>query len=304
MRSVSLKTVNLARLKSSETFIEIEEEKKKKDQSFVQWFCLNDSMQCTQILWCCSNRLVMQMTWRFDLNLIHQHKKINYVKVVTTYKRKTQKIWFVNSLKLNNSISEDLTNWKQILLTQIKLNMTEMKSEKYDHWLFLKFFKIAQEFRLTLKWAKKMICNNALTLQEKNLLLKMLFNREVIIIWNFSEMRKIKNIVSFLQQIQTILNDAWQTLNFSVFKTLYQIIINMLKNWIKYDILKSCHDWYWNLWFLIKKKFNQYHMINAAMNINKIIIKDVNLLSDVNKFFKEFINMIMIFLIDLFSEYD
>ncbi len=244
------------------------------------------------------------MTWRFDLNLIHQHEKINYVKVVTTYKRKTQKIWFVNSSKLNNSILEDLTNWKQILLTQIKLNMTEMKSEKYDHWLFLKFFKIAQEFRLTLKWAKKMICNNALTLQEKNLLLKMLFNREVIIIWNFSEMGKIKNIVSFLQQIQTILNDAWQTLNFSVFKTLYQIIINMLKNWIKYDILKSCHDWYWNLWFLIKKKFNQYHMINAAMNINKIIIKDVNLLSDVNKFFKEFIDMIMIFLIDLFSEYD
>jgi len=31
MRSVSLKTVDLARLKSSEMFIEIEEEKKKKD---------------------------------------------------------------------------------------------------------------------------------------------------------------------------------------------------------------------------------------------------------------------------------
>ncbi len=45
-------------------------------------------------------------------------------------------------------------------------------------------------------------------------------------------------------------------------------------------------------------------MINAAMNMNKIIIKDVNLLSDMNEFFKEFIDMIMIFLIDLFSEYD
>ncbi len=45
-------------------------------------------------------------------------------------------------------------------------------------------------------------------------------------------------------------------------------------------------------------------MINAAMNMNKIIIRDVNLLSDVNKFFEEFVNMIMIFLIDLFSEYD
>ena len=117
-------------------------------------------------------------------------------------------------------------------------------------------------------------------------------------------MRKIKDIVSFLQQIRMILHDAWQILNFSVFKILHQIIIDMLKNWIKHDILKSCHDSYQNLWFLIKKKFNQYHMINAAMNMNKIIIRDVNLLSDVNEFFEEFINMIMIFLIDLFSEYD
>ena len=108
--------------------------------------------------------------------------------------------------------------------------MTEMKSEKYDHWLFLEFFKIAQEFRLTLKQAKRMIYDDALTLQEKNLLLKMLFNREATMIWNFSEMRKIKDIVSSSQQIRTILHDAWQTLNFSVSKTLHQIIIDMLKN--------------------------------------------------------------------------
>ncbi len=161
------------------------------------------------MLWCCLNRLAMQITWRFDLSLIHQHEKINHVKVATAYKKKAQKIWSVNSSKLNNSISKDLTNWKQILLTQIKLNITEMKSEKYDHWLFFKFFKIAWEFRLTSKWAKRMICNDALTLQEKNLLLKMLFNKKAIMIWNFSEMRKIKDIVSFLQQIQIISHDAW-----------------------------------------------------------------------------------------------
>ncbi len=45
-------------------------------------------------------------------------------------------------------------------------------------------------------------------------------------------------------------------------------------------------------------------MINAAININKIIIRDVNLLSDVNEFFEEFVDMIMIFLIDLFSKYN
>ncbi len=77
--------------------------------------------------------------------------------------------------------------------------MTKMKSEKYNYWLFLKFFKIAWKFRLTLKQVKRMICNDALTLQEKNLLLKILFNRKVIMIWDFSEMKKIKDIVLFLQ---------------------------------------------------------------------------------------------------------
>jgi len=36
MRSVSLKTVDLARLKSFEMFIETEKEKKKMNQSFIQ----------------------------------------------------------------------------------------------------------------------------------------------------------------------------------------------------------------------------------------------------------------------------
>ncbi len=45
-------------------------------------------------------------------------------------------------------------------------------------------------------------------------------------------------------------------------------------------------------------------MINAAMNMNKIIIRNINLLSDMNEFFKEFIDMTMIFLIDLFSKYN
>ena len=45
-------------------------------------------------------------------------------------------------------------------------------------------------------------------------------------------------------------------------------------------------------------------MINVAMSMNKIIIRNANLSSDVNEFFEEFADMIMISLIDLFSEYD
>ena len=45
-------------------------------------------------------------------------------------------------------------------------------------------------------------------------------------------------------------------------------------------------------------------MINAIININKVIIRDVNLFSDVNDFFQEFVNMIMTSLINFFLRYD
>ena len=45
-------------------------------------------------------------------------------------------------------------------------------------------------------------------------------------------------------------------------------------------------------------------MINVAMNMNEIIIRDVNLLFNVEKFSKEFAKMCVTFLINFFSEYD
>ena len=40
------------------------------------------------------------------------------------------------------------------------------------------------------------------------------------------------------------------------------------------------------------------------MKINKIIVKNVNLSSSINKFVKEFVEIIIILLIDFFFEYD
>ena len=45
-------------------------------------------------------------------------------------------------------------------------------------------------------------------------------------------------------------------------------------------------------------------MINAIMNMNEIIICDVNLPFNVEKFLKKFANMLITFLIDFFSNYD
>ena len=45
-------------------------------------------------------------------------------------------------------------------------------------------------------------------------------------------------------------------------------------------------------------------MINATMNINKIIIRDTNLSSNVKKFLKEFANILITLLIDFFFDYN
>ena len=45
-------------------------------------------------------------------------------------------------------------------------------------------------------------------------------------------------------------------------------------------------------------------MINAIININKIIIRDVNLSFNVEKFLKKFINILMTSLINFFFNYN
>ena len=45
-------------------------------------------------------------------------------------------------------------------------------------------------------------------------------------------------------------------------------------------------------------------MINVIMNMNEIIIRDINLSFNVEKFLKEFIKICVAFLIDFFFEYD
>ena len=45
-------------------------------------------------------------------------------------------------------------------------------------------------------------------------------------------------------------------------------------------------------------------MINAIMNINEIIIRNINLLFNVEKFLKKFANMLITLLINFFSDYN
>ncbi len=83
------------------------------------------------------------------------------------------------------------------------------------------------------------------------------------------------------------------------------MMIEMLKDRVKKDIFKLNYDPYRNPWFLVKKKEKgKYYLINTAMKINRVIIRDANLPPFINKFSEEFAGCVIAFLIDFFSNYD
>ena len=80
--------------------------------------------------------------------------------------------------------------------------------------------------------------------------------------------------------------------------------MEMFKNRVKKDILKSNYGPYRNPWFLIKKKKGKYRLINTTMKINRVIMKDINLPPFINEFFEEFTGCVIASLIDFFSNYN
>jgi len=82
-------------------------------------------------------------------------------------------------------------------------------------------------------------------------------------------------------------------------------MIEMLKDRVKKGVFKPNYNPYRNPWFLVKKKEKgKYRLINAVIKINRVIVRDVNLPPFVNEFFEEFIEYVIVFLIDFFSGYD
>src|SRR6266498_725314 len=79
----------------------------------------------------------------------------------------------------------------------------------------------------------------------------------------------------------------------------------MLREYLQKGLIESSYTLYKNPYFLIKKKEeNKYRLINNAIKINRVIIRDGNLPPAINKFSKEFGNYTIILLIDFFSDYD
>lgn len=168
-------------------------------------------------------------------------------------------------------------DWKAKAIKEKQEHRKDRPVGKYDHWLIPKFSDIERGSRLTPERIKRMIVGEELSPQERDLLLEMLYNREAALAWDLSEIGRVKEDVAPPQEIRTIPHKAWQASGFPVPIALEKIVIEMLKERLKQGTLERCHGPYRNPWFLVEKKNGEYQVVNAAMAMNAVTVRDANL---------------------------
>ena len=132
----------------------------------------------------------------------------------------------------------------------------------------------------------------------------MLFNREAALSWDFTEKGTIKESVAEPPRIRTVPHKAWQEAAFQPPKALHEVAVEIIRQRLKNGVLEPCYGPYRNPWFLVKKGNGKYRLINAAMNINRVTIRDANMPPNVENFVDEFAALSYYSLINFYSRYN
>jgi hypothetical protein len=221
----------------------------------------------------------------------------------TIYKRKNQKIKFNDICVSDDFKSNDDVSWKKNIIKKKKYFKNLI--DQFAEFFISKFSELAKETRLKSERIQKMQIKNELLKRKKEFLFEMLFNREIALFWDFIEKDSIRSKISSFMKIRIISHEVWQIFEFQVFKALMKTIAKMIKNRIKDDVLKFCYEFYRNSWFLVKKKKKEkYRLINVVLEMNRVIIRNANLLFAINEFSEEFVDCAIVSFMNLFFEYD
>ena len=162
-----------------------------------------------------------------------------------------------------------------------------------------------KESQLITVNAENLKIESDLTLTEQQILMTVLFNRKKALSWHFSHIERLWSEMILSQQIRTVLHKTWQISDFQVLQALENELIWMLCERLDCEILKSCQSSYQNSWFLVwKSQKKKYRLINAVMHINKIIIHNVMIFSNIKQFMKEFSELKTVSLVDIQFSYD
>lgn len=91
---------------------------------------------------------------------------------------------------------------------------------------------------------------------------------------------------------------------FPILKSLVLIAIEMIQEHFNINLLEYCNSLYQNFYFLVKKGNRKYQLINTVVFLNRVLVKDANLLPSVDEFLEEFGGMTVTLIVDLFLGYD
>ena len=234
------------------------------------------------------------------------HMKL-LTQVNTLYKRKADKVKPV-PLSISEGSTEKpggVENWQEVCLQKYHERPAPDDTSRFDEFLKPRLATFARGSVLKPERLERIIINEALTYQERELLQELLFKREGALAWEFSEIGRIRPEVMPPQRIRTIKHDAWQLPAIRLPRSLEPIAVEMLRERIKNGILEPSQGPYRNPWFLGKKKKpGTYRLINAAMGANKVTIRDANMPPDLDEFAEDFAGMAITSIIDWFSGYD
>ncbi len=118
-------------------------------------------------------------------------------------------------------------------------------------------------------------------------------------------MGKTKREVAPPKKIRTINHKAWQVLGFQIPKAFTSTVIDILQERLKMGIIEPCHGPYQNPWYLVKKSTpGKYCLVNVAVELNRVLIRDANLSPSADEFSEDFAFCTILSLIDFFFCYD
>ena len=226
--------------------------------------------------------------------------------VYTLFKRVADKIRPVNATESDGSVPTGYPNWQKVCEEKYftEYRAADIKTE-FDEFLMPRISTIARGARLILERKEKILIRKDLLPKERALLRELLFKREGCLAWEWSHMSIIFPEVMPPQRIKTVPHEAWQHPGFRIPMALKGTVEEMLQERLQKGVLEHCDGPYRNPWFLVKKKASgKYRLVNAAMMINKVTIRDANMPPDADEFVEEFAGMAMTSAVDLFSGYD
>ena len=243
--------------------------------------------------------------WRKTRSFQVNTLSVPSVHLHTLYKRKGEKVVPQNVRKTDGSMPGGEKFWKTKILAEEKIRLQGRPPSKWDPYLVPRFTDKPVGIRLTEERKRDLAIGEELTPQEREVMLQVFQNREMALAWTWEHIGKVRPEVTPPLRIETVPHEPWQAPNFTTPHSLKDIVVEMIQDRLRKELLEECNGAYRNSWFLVKKKeVRKYRLINSCTRLNAVTIKDGNLPPTGDSFSEEFAGMQCGSYIDLFSGYD